>query len=95
MASLCQELYCTGSVVYANYGKSDDYEVLDKKNISLKDRIILIKCGSNFRADKVNTDGVRGAKGVIIYSNPHEYALLLKKDNETFLHNIYLLDHGA
>uniref|UniRef100_A0A0N5BHI1 PA domain-containing protein n=1 Tax=Strongyloides papillosus TaxID=174720 RepID=A0A0N5BHI1_STREA len=85
----------TGSIVYANYGKLDDYEVLDKKNISLKDKIVLVRYGGNFRADKVNMAGVRGAKGVIIYSDPHEYAPLLKKDNETFPHNIYLPDQGA
>uniref|UniRef100_A0A0K0EN07 Peptidase M28 domain-containing protein n=1 Tax=Strongyloides stercoralis TaxID=6248 RepID=A0A0K0EN07_STRER len=85
----------TGSVVYANYGKLDDYEILDKKGISLKDKIVIVRYGGNFRADKVNMAAVRGAIGVIIYSDPHEYAPLLKKDNETFPHNIYLSNRGV
>ena len=59
-----------GEVVYANYGRPEDFAALDALGISVKDRIVLTRYGQNFRGVKVSQAERRGARGVIIYSDP-------------------------
>ncbi|MBB5066519.1 M28 family metallopeptidase [Granulicella mallensis] len=60
----------TAEVVYANYGTLEDFKKLDTLNISVKDKIVLVRYGANFRGVKVYIAQQRGAKGVLIYSDP-------------------------
>jgi N-acetylated-alpha-linked acidic dipeptidase len=60
----------TGEVVYANYGTLADFQQLAKLGISVKDKIVLVRYGSNFRGVKVYIAQQYGAKGVLIYSDP-------------------------
>jgi N-acetylated-alpha-linked acidic dipeptidase len=60
----------TAEVVYANYGTLEDFKKLDALNISVKDKIVLVRYGANFRGVKVYIAQQRGAKGVLIYSDP-------------------------
>jgi N-acetylated-alpha-linked acidic dipeptidase len=60
----------TGEVVYANYGTLADFQQLAKLGISIKDKIVLVRYGSNFRGVKVYIAQQYGAKGVLIYSDP-------------------------
>jgi len=60
----------TAPVVYANYGTLEDFDHLDKLGISVKDKIVLVRYGGNFRGVKVYIAQQRGAKGVLIYSDP-------------------------
>ncbi len=60
----------TGEVVYANYGTLEDFKKLADLGISVKDKIVLVRYGGNFRGVKVYIAQQRGAKGVLIYSDP-------------------------
>ena len=58
------------TVVYANYGRPEDFKKLDDLGISVKGKIVLTRYGGNFRGVKVYIAQERGAAGVIIYSDP-------------------------
>ncbi len=60
----------TGEVVYANYGSLADFKQLAKLGISVKDKIVIVRYGGNFRGVKVYIAQQYGAKGVLIYSDP-------------------------
>jgi N-acetylated-alpha-linked acidic dipeptidase len=60
----------TGPVVYANYGELADFKQLAKLGISVKDKLVLVRYGGNFRGVKVYIAQQYGAKGVLIYSDP-------------------------
>ena len=60
----------TSEVVYANYGTLADFKKLDALGVSVKGKIVLVRYGSNFRGVKVYIAQQRGAKGVLIYSDP-------------------------
>jgi N-acetylated-alpha-linked acidic dipeptidase len=62
----------TGEVVYANYGRLEDYDELAKQKIDLHGKIVVVRYGSNFRGVKVYIAEQRGAIGVIIYSDPQD-----------------------
>ena len=57
-------------VIYANYGTPDDFEKLEKLNVDIRGKIVLVRYGQNFRGVKVFTAQEHGAAGVIIYSDP-------------------------
>ena len=57
-------------VIYANYGTPEDFEKLDKLNVDVHGKIVLVRYGQNFRGVKVFIAQERGAAGVIIYSDP-------------------------
>jgi N-acetylated-alpha-linked acidic dipeptidase len=60
----------TGDVVYANYGNLADFKRLADMGVSVKDKIVLVRYGGNFRGVKVYIAQQYGAKGVLIYSDP-------------------------
>ncbi|MDW5264376.1 MULTISPECIES: M28 family metallopeptidase [Acidobacteriaceae] len=60
----------TAPVVYANYGTLADFKKLADLGISVKDKIVLVRYGQNFRGVKVYIAQQYGAKGVLIYSDP-------------------------
>jgi N-acetylated-alpha-linked acidic dipeptidase len=57
-------------VVYANYGTPEDFEKLEKLNVSPRGKIVLVRYGLNFRGVKAFVAQEHGAAGVIIYSDP-------------------------
>lgn len=57
-------------VIYANYGTPDDFDRLDKLNVDVRGKIVLVRYGQNFRGVKVLVAQQHGAAGVIIYSDP-------------------------
>jgi N-acetylated-alpha-linked acidic dipeptidase len=59
-----------GQVVYANYGRDEDFKKLEEMGVSVKRRIVLVRYGQIFRGLKVREAQMRGAAGVIIYSDP-------------------------
>jgi N-acetylated-alpha-linked acidic dipeptidase len=59
-------------VVYANYGTPDDFEKLQKLNIDVRGKIVLVRYGQNFRGVKEFVAQEHGAAGVIIYSDPFD-----------------------
>jgi N-acetylated-alpha-linked acidic dipeptidase len=62
----------TAEVVYANYGRLEDFDHLAAQHIDLKGKIVLVRYGANFRGVKVYLAEQRGAAGVLIYSDPHD-----------------------
>ena len=62
----------TGEVVYANYGRLEDFNQLAAQHIDLHGKIALIRYGSNFRGVKVFLAEQRGAIGVLLYSDPQD-----------------------
>jgi N-acetylated-alpha-linked acidic dipeptidase len=59
-----------GQVLYANYGRPDDYLALEKLGIDVKGKVVLARYGGLFRGLKVLNAQKRGAKGILIYSDP-------------------------
>jgi len=62
----------TGEVVYANYGRLEDFKQLDADHVDLHGKIVIARYGSNFRGVKVYLAEQRGAAGVLIYSDPQD-----------------------
>lgn len=69
-------LSCPGRVVahlvYANFGRPEDFRLLAKYNISVKNYIVLCKYSANLRGLKVRAAQEAGAAGVILYNDPQE-----------------------
>ncbi len=57
-------------VIYANYGRPEDFKKLDELKISVRGKIVLVRYGHNFRGVKALLAQQRGAAGLIIYSDP-------------------------
>ena len=62
----------SGEVVYANYGRLEDFDQLAARHIDLHGKIVLVRYGANFRGVKVYLAEQRGAAGVLIYSDPQD-----------------------
>ena len=62
----------TGEVVYANYGRIEDFDKLAADHIDLHGKIVICRYGANFRGVKVYIAEQRGAAGVLIYSDPQD-----------------------
>ncbi len=59
----------TGEVVYANFGRREDYRALDSLGIDLTGKIVVARYGGNFRGYKVLFAEERGAAGVIMFND--------------------------
>jgi len=57
-------------VVYANYGRPEDFNKLDELKVDLHGKIVIVRYGENFRGVKSFVAEEHGAAGVIIYSDP-------------------------
>ena len=62
----------TGPLVYVNYGIPEDYEVLERRGISVKGAIIIARYGHSWRGIKPQVGAEHGAIGCIIYSDPRD-----------------------
>jgi N-acetylated-alpha-linked acidic dipeptidase len=60
----------TAEVVYANFGRKEDFEELARLGVSVRDRIVLARYGGNFRGHKVQFAEEYGAAGVIMFNDP-------------------------
>lgn len=59
-----------GPVVYANYGLPGDYDALKAAGVDIRGAIALVRYGKVHRAVKVFTAEQRGARAILIYSDP-------------------------
>lgn len=57
-------------VIYANYGRPEDFKKLKDMKIDVRGRIVLVRYGQNFRGVKSYVAEENGVAGVIIYSDP-------------------------
>lgn len=62
----------TAELVFVNYGRPDDYEMLEKMGISVKGKIVIVKYGQSWRGLKPKLAAEKGAIGCIIYSDPKD-----------------------
>lgn len=62
----------TAEVVYANYGRPEDFAALARLHIDVRGKIVICRYGENFRGVKVYLAEQRGAAGVLIYSDPED-----------------------
>lgn len=59
-------------VVYANYGTPEDFEKLEKLNIDVHGKVVLMRYGQNFRGVKAFLAQEHGAAAAILYSDPYD-----------------------
>ncbi|MGD0547072.1 MAG: M28 family metallopeptidase, partial [Terracidiphilus sp.] len=62
----------SAEVIYANYGRLEDFDHLAALHIDLRGKIVIVRYGANFRGVKVYLAEQRGAAGVLIYSDPRD-----------------------
>ena len=62
----------TAPLVYVNYGRPEDYEVLDRMGVSVKGAIVIARYGASWRGIKPKVAAEHGAVGCIIYSDPRD-----------------------
>src|SRR5947199_82998 len=62
----------SGPLVYVNYGRPEDYEVLERYGISVKGAIVLARYGESWRGIKPKVAAEHGAVGCLIYSDPKD-----------------------
>lgn len=62
----------TAPLVYVNYGRQEDYEVLDRMGISVKGAIVIARYGMSWRGIKPKVAAEHGALGCLIYSDPRD-----------------------
>jgi len=62
----------TAEVVYANYGRLEDFDLLTAQHIDLHGKIVLVRYGASFRGAKVFIAEQRGAAAVLLYSDPQD-----------------------
>ena len=60
----------TAEAVYANYGRAEDYELLEERGVSVEGRIVLVRHGGMQRGEKPYQAYIHGAAGLIMYSDP-------------------------
>ncbi|TKS87474.1 Transferrin receptor protein 1 [Collichthys lucidus] len=62
-----------GKLVYGNYGRQEDLDVLQKKNVELKGSVLLLRAGKISFAEQVDNAATKGAAAVLIYPDNEEY----------------------
>ncbi|XP_031116429.1 probable glutamate carboxypeptidase LAMP1 isoform X1 [Ipomoea triloba] len=62
-----------GPLVYANYGRVQDFERLREMGVNLTGNVVLARYGAIFRGDIVENAQEAGAIGVLIYTDRKEY----------------------
>jgi N-acetylated-alpha-linked acidic dipeptidase len=62
----------TAPLVYANYGRVEDYDQLERMGVSARGAIVIVRYGGIFRGVKAKIAGEHGAVGCLIYSDPKD-----------------------
>ncbi|WP_234568098.1 M28 family peptidase [Rhodohalobacter sp. 614A] len=60
----------TSEVVYANFGRKEDFKQLEELGIDVTGKIVIARYGGNFRGYKAKFAEDAGAAGLIIYTDP-------------------------
>ncbi|MCZ6918699.1 MAG: M28 family peptidase [Gemmatimonadetes bacterium] len=60
----------TAEVVYANYGRREDFDRLQELGVEIEGKIVIARYGENFRGFKAKFAEANGAAGLIMYSDP-------------------------
>ncbi len=62
----------TAEVVYANYGRKEDFEKLAELGVNLTGKVVIARYGGNFRGFKAKFAEASGASALIIYTDPKD-----------------------
>ena len=62
----------TAPLVYANYGRVEDYDQLERMGVSARGAIVIVRYGGIFRGVKAKIAAEHGAVGCLIYSDPKD-----------------------
>ncbi|MEO8259392.1 MAG: M28 family metallopeptidase [Acidobacteriota bacterium] len=62
----------TAPLVYVNYGRAEDYELLDRLGITVRGAIVIARYGQSWRGIKPKLAAEHGAVGCLIYSDPRD-----------------------
>ena len=62
----------TAQVVYANFGRKEDFDHLGEMSISITGKVVIARYGGNYRGYKVKFAQEHGAAGVIMFNDPGE-----------------------
>lgn len=60
----------TAEVVYANYGRREDFQKLKELGVDVTGKVVIARYGGNFRGYKAKYAEEAGAAGLVIYSDP-------------------------
>ncbi|XP_065051514.1 N-acetylated-alpha-linked acidic dipeptidase 2-like [Rhopilema esculentum] len=64
----------TGDLVYANYGREEDFAMLkDHFKVNCTGKIVIVRYGKVYRGAKVFNAQMNGAIGIFIYNDPKNY----------------------
>jgi len=63
-----------GKLVYANYGREEDFDALEKLGVNCSGKIVIMRYGKIGRATKSKRAHKLGAIGAIYYMDPQDYA---------------------
>lgn len=61
-------------VIYVNYGRVEDFDKLEEFGVNVSGSIVIARYGKIFRGNKLAHAQERGAKGVILFSDPEDVA---------------------
>ncbi|XP_006799285.1 transferrin receptor 1b [Neolamprologus brichardi] len=62
-----------GKLVYGNYGRKEDLDIVNKNKVELKDCVLLVRAGKISFAEQVANAEGRGASAVLIYPDEADY----------------------
>lgn len=82
-----------GDLVYVNYGRREDFKLLQSMNVNCSGKIVIARYGRVFRGDKVTNAQKCGAKAILIYNDPHDFAPV--SDEDLFPHGWWLPRSGV
>jgi len=63
-----------GKLVYANYGRDEDFAELKKRGVNCTGKIVIVRYGKVARSSKNKRARKAGAIGVVYYMDPEDYA---------------------
>lgn len=64
----------TAELAYANYGRAEDFAELARRGVNCSGKIVIVRYGEVYRGDKGLNAAKAGAVGVLVYSDPEDYA---------------------
>lgn len=70
----------SGPVVYAKYGRKEDFDGLVHAGVDLKGTIAIVRYGVLFRGLKIKAAQEAGCIGILIYSDPIDDGYVTPKD---------------
>lgn len=82
-----------GDLVYVNYGRLSDFKLLIDNGVNCSGKIVIARYGHVFRGDKVTNAQKYGAKAILIYSDPQDYAPV--PDEDLYPHGWWLPRSGV